>query len=100
MRILHSPILVPGIGVRVELNQRYRTVLAVDGAQNRQQNRMIATDTQGNRSGLQNRLQSSFNFLKGVFDRQRIDRQVSVICYPQRIEGADIEHRMIWSNNR
>src|SRR5690348_15947293 len=52
MGILRSPVLVPGVVVRVQLDKSDRAVLGVDGPQNRQQDGVIASNTEGNGIGI------------------------------------------------
>src|ERR1700731_3962470 len=47
VRILHAPVLIPSIGMRIQLDQSNRTMGGVNASKNRQQARMIATHTYG-----------------------------------------------------
>src|SRR5262249_37719636 len=71
----------------------------VYAAKNRKQNRMIAPDAKRHRAVIENGFQSRFNPAKGVFDRKRIDSQVTVVRNAEQVKGTDIQHRMIRSDD-
>jgi hypothetical protein len=68
VRILRSPILIPGIGVRVELHESHGSMLGMDSAQNGEQNRMITTDAERNRFRVEDGLQPLLDAAVSFFD--------------------------------
>lgn len=79
MGILAAEILVPEIVVRVELHERDRAVFFGDGAEDGEADGVISTDTDAADTGAKERSQAFFDADEGVFDGERIDREVTEI---------------------
>src|SRR5207237_7718929 len=58
MRVALAPVVVPGIGVGVEVDQSNRAVLLRDGAKFSERDRMIPTECQGHDAGLEDGAQT------------------------------------------
>ena len=73
MRIALTPVAVPGIGVRVEVDQADRAVAPGDRPQLAQRDRVVTADGQWNDAGLQDRAKSIDHDLVTDLDVARDD---------------------------
>src|SRR5207237_3602799 len=75
MGVALAPIAVPGIGMRVEVDQADRAVACGDGPQLAQRDRVITTDGEGDDARLQDRAQPIDHDLVTGTDVARDDGQ-------------------------
>jgi outer membrane protein assembly complex protein YaeT len=93
VRILTAEIFIPEIVVGVELDKvDGPAVFFGDGAQDREADGVVAADAGGAGSGGEDRYDALLDATEGVFDGQRIDREVAKVCdavFFERIEFQD-----------
>src|SRR5262245_10446774 len=100
MGVLRAKILIPGVRVRVKMNDTQGWMMLGHSTQNRQRDGMITADTERSHAMHQQLLNGDFDTLESVFDRQRIDGDISVVGDAMAVEGIDFQVRMIGPNQR
>src|SRR5579862_508087 len=89
-----AKVAAPRVAMIIELDKCDRAELAVNRAQYRKQNRVIASDAHRSAAGPKNVAQLFCNALVRLFNRQWIDRQVAVISYPPAGKRIKLQHRV------
>ena len=100
MRILAAKILIPQIAMRIELNQRNRSMLLRHRAQDRQADGVIASHANAADSRGKQRRKARLNAAKRVLNRKRVDTQIAVIGRPAFCERIYLQHRVPRPDNR
>ena len=89
-----AEIASPRVAVCVELHESNRSVMLVNGAQDRKQNRVIAADAYWAGSSAQHGIELLGDALVGVFNRERVDGEVAKIPDSPLLEGVDLKDRI------
>src|SRR5579871_1950612 len=100
MRILATKIFVPQLIVRVELDQRDRTIFLHGSSQERQADRMISPYTQATCSSIVNQLHALLDSPECVFNGKRVHRQIAKVRNAKFRKWIHIQHRIPGPNNR
>ena len=99
VRMRTAEVPAPGVAVGIELDKRNRTEVPVNGAQYGQENGMIATDADRARAAAKHVAQLLGDSPVGVFNRQRIDREIAKIADAPFFERIDLQHRIPGTNH-
>jgi hypothetical protein len=101
VRILAAEVFVPEIVVGVKLNQVDRAAMIFgDGAQDRKADRVVAANAHRASAGYEDRRDAAFDTAEGIFDRERIDRQVAEIRDAIFLEGIELKDWIPGTNYR
>src|SRR5260370_19169427 len=100
MGILADEVLVPQVVVRIELNQRNRSVFLCHRAQNWQADGVIAAHANAAHSGLQKWSNSPLDAAEGVLNRKRIHRKITEVGGAVFGERIYVQHGVPRPDNR
>lgn len=99
MRMRAPEVATPRVSVGVELNECNRSELPVNCAEDRQQDRVIASDADGSRLGVENVYQLAGDALVRVLDGERINRQITKVSDSPFGEWIDLQDRIPWPDH-
>src|SRR5438128_2447568 len=85
-----APIAVPGVGVRVEIDQAYRAMALGDRPQLAERNAVVAADRQWDDARIQDRAQAVEHHLVTGLDVARHHGQVAGVDHREMVEDLDL----------
>src|SRR5262245_41743166 len=86
--------------MRVKMNDTERWMICGQGAQNRQGDGMVTTDTDWPHAVDKHLLDGDLDTPEGILDGQRIDGNISIVGDAMTGEGVDFQIRMIGPDQR
>ena len=93
--VLGAEVGVPGVQVRVEVDQRDGSVPVGGGPQQRQRDGVVAADGHQTRSVGGQFERGSFDGLDGFTDVERVDRDVTRVGHLRDLEGRNVQGRVV-----
>src|SRR5439155_5083575 len=95
VEVLLAEVLVPGIGVRVQLEEADRTVTTNERPQLRERDRVIAAERERKHPRIDEGRHRLLDLTVGALDGSRRDGRVTVVDDGQRLDDVDCEHRVV-----
>ncbi len=90
VRVSLAPVAIPGVGVRVEVDQAHRPISPGDRAQLAERDAVVAADRERDDPGVQDRPQSVDDHLIARLDVARNDREVTRVNHRKMVEDFDL----------